>query len=110
MELSGSLGSTGLLAAFQGVGSEQLEQAVESSTIVVYAGKDDRLLRRLELDVRLGLSHLEEELGEAVGGLASMHLRFEIEVSDIGREVSVEAPTDTLPISELATAGAEQGS
>ncbi len=109
MQLSGSLGSTGMLAAFQGAGSEQLEQAVESSTIEVYTGKDDRLLRRLVMDVRLGLSHLEEELGDAVTGLAGVHLQFEVGVSDIGRQVSVEAPTDALPISELAARGAEQG-
>jgi hypothetical protein len=109
MELSGSLGSTGFLAAFEGAGSEQLEQAVESSTIEIYTGKDDRLLRRLVMDIRLGLSHLEAELGDAVTGLADMHLRFEVEVSDIGRQVSVEAPVDALPISELPTTGAEQG-
>jgi hypothetical protein len=109
MELSGSLGSASFLAAFEGAGSEQLEQAVESSTIEIYSGKDDRLLRRLVLDIRLGLSHLEAELGEAVTGLANMHLRFEVEVSDIGRQVSVEAPVDALPISELPTTGAEQG-
>jgi hypothetical protein len=109
MELSGSLGSTGMLSAFDGTGSDQLEQAVESSTIEVFTGKDDRLLRRLVMDVRLGLSHLEEELGGAALGLADLHLRFEVEVADIGRQVSVEAPTDVLPISELATAGVEQG-
>jgi hypothetical protein len=108
MELSGSLGSTGFLAAFEGAGSEQLEQAVESSTIELYTGKDDRLLRRLVMDIRLGLSHLEEDLGEAVTGLANMHLRFEVEVSDIGRQVSVDAPVDPLPISELPR-GTEQG-
>jgi len=109
MQLSGSLGSSGMLAAFEGAGAEQLEQAVESSTIEVYTGKDDRLLRRLVMDIRLGLSHLAEDLGEAVTGLAAVRLRFEVDVSDIGRQVSVEAPADALPISELPTSGSEEG-
>ena len=110
MKLSGSLGSTGFLAAFEGAGAEQLEEAVESSSIEVYTGKDDRLLRRMVMDIRLGLSHLAEDLGEAITDLAAVHLRFEVEVSDVGRQVSVEAPADALPISELPTSGSEEGS
>jgi hypothetical protein len=109
MQLSESLSTSGLLAAFEGAGAEQLDQAVESSTIEVYTGKDDHMLRRLVMDIRLGLSHLAEELGEAVTGLATVHLRFEVKVSDIGRDVSVEAPADALPISELPTAVPEAG-
>ena len=110
MQLSDSMGSGGLLAAFEGAGAEQLEQAVESSTIEVYTGKDDHLLRRMVMNIRLGLSHLAEDLGEAVTELAAVHLRFEVGVSEIGRQVSVEAPADALPISELPTTGSEEGS
>ena len=109
MELSGSLGSSGMLAPFEGAGAQQLEQAVESSTLEIYTGKDDRLLRRLVMDIRLGLAHLAEDLGEAVTGLAAVRLRFDVDVSEIGRQVSVEAPTGALPISELPTVGSEEG-
>jgi hypothetical protein len=104
LSLSGSLGSTGVLAVFQGVGREHLERTVRSSRIDVFTGKDDRLLRRLVMDIRLGLSGIEG-LEEAVEGLTGLQVVFELELSDIGREVSVTAPADALPASELPTSG-----
>jgi hypothetical protein len=46
-----------------------------------------------------------EGLEEAVEGLTGLMVTFELELSDLGREVSVTAPADALPASELPTSG-----
>jgi hypothetical protein len=71
-------------------GGDKLEQAVESSSFDLWTGKDDRLLRRLRIAVRLG-----------VGGGPSASVRFELGVADPNEPVRVEAPENPLPASAL---------
>jgi len=79
---------------------EQLEDSVRSSRFEVYTGKDDRLLRRLELEVDFGLD-VPKELRNALGTLVGARLLFELGVDDPNREVRVEEPENALPSSEL---------
>ena len=80
--------------------AERLADSVRSSRFEVYTGKDDRLLRRLELEVDFGLD-VPPELRGALGGLVGARLLFELGVDDPNEPVSVPAPANPLPPSEL---------
>jgi hypothetical protein len=70
---------------------EQLAKAVRRARVEVLTGAEDRLLRRLTLDVELALDvprGLRSRLGALVGG----DVRFVFEVADPNREVSVRPP------------------
>jgi hypothetical protein len=81
--------------------AEQLADSVRSSRLEVYTGKEDRLLRRLELEVDFGLD-VPRELRSALGSLVGARVVFELGVDDPNSPVSVETPQDALPSSELA--------
>lgn len=70
---------------------EQLAKAIRRARVEVLTGTEDRLLRRLTLDVDLALDvpkGLRGSLGDLVGGKA----RILFEVADPNRKVSVRAP------------------
>lgn len=81
-------------------GAERVKRAVRSSTVEVVTGRDDHLLRRLRLDVTFATGDLEG-LEEALGPLAGTRLHFELDLSQLNRQVEVEAPTSARPLSEL---------
>jgi hypothetical protein len=84
----------------QGRNAEQLRDAVEASSIDVWSGKDDHLLRRLLMKVDLGFDvpgSLKRALGEVVGA----KVEFELAVSDPNEPVSVRPPANPLPSSSL---------
>jgi len=69
-----------------GDSADQLRKAVKSSSIDVWAGKRDHLLRRLLLRVKLGFdvpSELKRALGEVVGA----KVEFELAISDPNRPI-----------------------
>jgi hypothetical protein len=79
-DLAGSLGDT-----------RELEKAIKRARVEVLTGTKDRLLRRLTLNVDLGLDvpkGLRQQLGALVGG----DVRFVFEVADPNRKVSVPRP------------------
>jgi hypothetical protein len=80
--------------------AERLADSVRSSRFEVYTGEEDRLLRRLELEVDLGLD-VPRELRGALGSLVGAKVVFELGVDDPNSPVSVETPRGALPWSEL---------
>ena len=80
--------------------AERLADSVRSSRFEVYTGKDDRLLRRLELEVDFGLD-VPQELRSAFGNLVGARLVFELGVDDPNEPVKVSEPENALPSSEL---------
>ena len=79
-DLAGSLGDT-----------RELEKAIKRARVEVLTGAEDRLLRRLTLDVDLALDvpkGLQRQLGALVGG----DVRLVFEVADPNRKVSVPRP------------------
>ena len=84
----------------RGQDAERLADSVRSSRFEVYTGKDDRLLRRLELEIDFGLD-VPRELRGALGSLVGAKLLFELGVDDPNRPVSVEEPEGALPPSEF---------
>src|SRR3954451_8770086 len=78
---------------------KQIQDAVQSATVDVYTGKDDKLLRRLDVHVALKKS------GRIKGG----NLRFQLQLDALNKDQEIKAPTGAHPLSELTGAGAAGG-
>lgn len=84
----------------EGKSADQLRKAVESSSLDVWSGKRDHLLRRLVLQARLGFD-TPEELKRALGEVVGAKIDFELAVSHPNQPVSVPPPANPLPSSAL---------
>lgn len=84
------------LGTLEGDGAEQLRRAVQSSSIDVFTGKEDRLLRRLAIDVEFGATG-PPELEQVLGELGGAHLVFDLEIGEPNEPVEVAAPSDSQP-------------
>lgn len=96
---AGGPGTVPLLRAAE----ESPSQAPERAEFEVYTGKEDRLLRRLRLDIRHALDEAAQEAIEASTGEAATEARieFELEIAQPNRSVSVDPPPDAQPASAL---------
>jgi hypothetical protein len=77
--------------------AETLERAAQSSRIVVVTGSEDRLLRRLTIELELGVEgarELEQAL-EGLGGGAA--LTFDLHIEQPNEPVHVDEPADAVP-------------
>jgi hypothetical protein len=81
----------------EGRNAEQLRAATQSATIDVHTGKDDRLLRRLVIDARLG-ANVPAELTERLGDLGKARLTFELAIADPNGDVEVKEPEGAKPL------------
>ncbi|TMM01668.1 MAG: hypothetical protein E6G10_12445 [Actinobacteria bacterium] len=70
-----------------------LQRAVRSASVDVYTGKDDKLLRRL--DVRVSL----QRSGEVQGG----NLRFQLQLDALNQHQDIKAPAGAKPLDELVS-------
>ncbi len=103
LSVAGRLGGDGQVAGLQplqGTDAEQLESAVSSSSLEVLTGKEDRLLRRLTLNLDVGLS-APRELAGGLGLLRGARVRLDLRIENPNAPVDVEAPDGALPYSEL---------
>jgi hypothetical protein len=80
----------------EGESATQLRRSVESATIEVYTGEEDRLLRRLAIDARLR-ADVPREVEEALGTFGGARFTLELGIADPNRPVSVEAPENARP-------------
>ena len=83
-------------AKLAGPSARQVERAVRSSRLELLSGKDDRLLRRLVMEVDFGLE-VPEVLRSELGRLAGGRLLFDLRVDDPNRPVSVAQPRAAEP-------------
>ncbi len=72
--------------------------AVRSARMDLWTGTDDRILRRLRLEVDYAIP---EEAQEEAQGLTSGQLALEITIADLGEDQEIEAPEDARPLDEL---------
>jgi hypothetical protein len=75
---------------------QQTADAVERLDVEIYTGADDRILRRLVVD--LGLQAPE---GEAQAGAQSADIRFDLQLLDVNEDQDIEAPSGAKPFKEL---------
>jgi hypothetical protein len=72
----------------------EVEDSIDEASIDVYSGKDDRILRRL--DVNLGISPEDTD-----SGVDSVDVEFSLTLSDVNQDQTIEAPSDAQPFSGL---------
>jgi hypothetical protein len=96
LALVGSLGGEAG-GALEGESAEQLRRAVESATVEVLTGKDDRILRRLALEAELS-AEVPAELREQLGELPGATFELVLELANPNEPVEVEEPTDAQPL------------
>jgi hypothetical protein len=80
----------------EGQDAENLRRATERATVEILTGKEDRLLRSLEVDLRLS-ADAPDDLLEQLGPLGQAHFRLELGIANPNEPVSVEAPADAQP-------------
>jgi hypothetical protein len=88
------------LPRIEGPNADLLRDSARNTRFEVWTGKDDRLLRRLLLEAELGLQ-VPEELRAALGDLVGATITFELGVSEPNEDVTVKAPPNPRPSSEL---------
>ena len=77
-----------------GASADQLRRSVNSATVEVLTGKDDRLLRRLHVDVDFGAP---SDLPRELRGLVGAGVELELEIANPNEPVRVEEPEDAQP-------------
>ncbi|MBD0348581.1 MAG: hypothetical protein ICV59_05460 [Thermoleophilia bacterium] len=80
--------------------AKRLREAAEEARIEVLTGEHDRLLRRLAIDVDLGLD-APNVLRAAFGSVVGAKLEVELTVENPNEPVAIEAPARARPASEL---------
>jgi hypothetical protein len=80
--------------------AQTIERATRSAKLRLFTGEEDRLLRRLDIDVDLGF-RVPSELRDALGNLVGARIDFQLRVEEPNRPVTVDEPESALPYSEL---------
>jgi hypothetical protein len=91
--IASQFGGTTPLTPLEGKSAEQVEQAVDRATIDVWTGREDRLLRKLEITIEF--SPAAEQVKSLVG--AAVH--FTLGISNPNEQVTIEKPTNVQPYS-----------
>ena len=73
-----------------GSDAKQLEQSVKSSSFVLYSGKRDRLLRKVDVAATFGFD-VPKQLANALGAVGAK-VEFELGVANPNKPVSVNLP------------------
>ena len=89
--IAAQTGGTTPLTQLQGASAQQVEDAVKTATIDVYTGKDDRLLRKLDMQIQF--SPAAQKVRSLVG--ASVH--FTLGIDRPNENVSIEQPVNAKP-------------
>ncbi len=96
-DIFAAAGGAGLdVPDLRGAAAEELREAVGSATIELWSGREDRLLRRLKLDIAFRVQTpvaLRDDLGELAGG----RLAFAVDLARHNEPVRVSAPEDPEP-------------
>lgn len=94
VRLGGSFGGgiAGDLRPLSSDEKERVANAAEEATLEAWSGKDDRLLRRLVMQIVFATPN--EELSERVKALSGATIKLEAVVTDLNKDVDIEAPTD----------------
>ena len=98
--IAGRFGASTGYTPIEGDEAERLENAVQSSNIEIISGAEDRLLRRLLIEVELALDD-EVELADALGPLAGTSFTIDMSIAEPNQPIEVDAPAGALPLEEL---------
>lgn len=88
------------LPEITGDDAEQLRDVTESATVELLTGTEDRLLRRLSVDIRLA-AQVPPNVRAALGPVAAARIQLFLAVEQPNTPVTVGAPEGALPSSAL---------
>jgi hypothetical protein len=84
----------------EGDDAENLRKAVRGARLTVVTGKDDRVLRSLEVTMDLGREP-PEAFRRALEGVTGVNFVLELKLTEPNSKVNVEAPANPLPFDRL---------
>jgi hypothetical protein len=84
------------------VDPDLIEAATRSAAVRLFTGEDDRLLRRLEVEIDLGFE-VPSRLRRTLGRFEGARIYVELKLSDVNRPVTVAEPRSVRPSSGLPT-------
>ncbi|MEX0993405.1 MAG: hypothetical protein WDZ37_05345 [Solirubrobacterales bacterium] len=79
---------------------KQAQEAVKSAKIDVYSGKDDKILRKLNVTAQFGVP---DSLKSQAQGVTGGDITLTAEIADLNKPQTITAPKDAKPLSELQT-------
>ncbi len=88
--------------ALRGAGDERLDRALAASSIELLTGREDRLLRRLQLGIKLDAKAAAGG-GASLGDVEAVRVDLELAIERPNTPVRVDAPRDARPASELSS-------
>jgi hypothetical protein len=74
---------------------QQVEDAVDEASIDVYSGKEDRILRKLDLNLALTAPE------DSDATVDNVDVTFSLTLSDVNEDQTIEAPSDARSFSDL---------
>jgi hypothetical protein len=77
---------------------KQIISSVKDAKLDVYTGKDDKVLRKLDLDLKF---EVPENLRQQAQGLQRGDIKFTYQVKELNKPQTVEPPKSARPLSEL---------
>lgn len=83
-----------------GADARKLTRAARSARLELLTGAEDRLLRRLSIDLELS-ADIPAAVRDALGPLGGARFRLDLDVKDPNRPVRVARPRDARPAEEL---------
>jgi hypothetical protein len=92
-------GATG--AAPKPISEKQIKEVadvVKNPTFDVFVGKDDDVIRRVAGQLQFDIP---QDARSAIGGLSGGSLQFSVELSKVGGDQRIEAPSNARPLSDL---------
>jgi len=77
---------------------KQIQDSVKTAKVDIFTGKDDKTLRRLELEVSFDLP---QNLRSQSQGLNGGDVKLNVELADLNQKQDIKAPANARPWSEL---------
>ena len=76
----------------------QIEESVRAAQFDLWTGKDDKIMRRLEIEFSFDLP---EELRDQAQGVEGGTVDMKVEIADLNGDQEIEVPEDARPLSGL---------
>ena len=76
----------------------QIEESVKTAQFDLWTGKDDKIMRRLEIEFSFDLP---EELRAQAQGVSGGTVDIKVEIAELNEDQEIKAPKESRPLSEL---------
>ena len=76
----------------------QIEESVKTAQFDLWTGKDDKIMRRLEIEFSFDLP---EELRDQAQGVSGGTVDMKVEIAELNEDQEIEVPKKSRPLSEL---------